>query len=65
MRLDADRYLQADAGRMFTAERYTAVWERLYTAFSACSMNARDANFASGSRRRPLLNGSEIRQSPN
>ncbi len=35
MHLNPDHYLQTDAGRVFTAERNTAAWERLYADLSA------------------------------
>ncbi|WP_321920119.1 AAA family ATPase [Paraburkholderia tropica] len=35
MQLNPDHYLQTDAGRIFTAERNAAAWERLYAELSA------------------------------
>ncbi|MBB5357181.1 putative kinase [Rhodanobacter sp. ANJX3] len=35
MHLNPDHYLQTAAGRVFTADRHAAAWERLYTDLSA------------------------------
>ncbi|AEA65459.1 hypothetical protein bgla_1p0540 (plasmid) [Burkholderia gladioli BSR3] len=41
MHLNPDHYLQTDAGRVFTAERNAAAWERLYTELSAALLTRR------------------------